>query len=61
MTSNRLTYDDDLFLRTRRVLGVAVVNQTVWRIPAPLDLDALRALHRALAEGPLQRVVRPGR
>lgn len=61
VTSNRLTYDDDLFLRTRRVLGVAVVNQTVWRIPAPLDPDALRALHRALAEGPLQRVVRPGR
>ncbi len=61
VTSNRLTYDDDLFLRTRRVLGVAVVNQTVWRIPAPLDVDALRALHRALAEGPLQRVVRPGR
>ncbi|MFI2489609.1 hypothetical protein ACH47X_22040 [Promicromonospora kroppenstedtii] len=61
VTSNRLTYDDDLFLRTRRVLGVAVVNQTVWRIAAPLDPDALRALHRALAEGPLQRVVRPGR
>lgn len=59
--SNRLTYDDDLFLRTRRVLGVAVVNQTVWRLPAPLDLDALRALHRGLANGPLQRVVRPGR
>lgn len=59
--SNRLTYDDDLFLRTRRVLGVAVINQTVWRLPAPLDVDALRALHRGLAEGPLQRVVRPGR
>ena len=59
--SNRLTYDDDLFLRTRRVLGVAVVNQTVWRLPAPLDAAAVRALHRALADGPLQRVVRPGR
>lgn len=59
--SNRLTYDDDLFLRTRRVLGVAVVNQTVWRLPAPLDAAAVRALHRGLADGPLQRVVRPGR
>lgn len=59
--SNRLTYDDDLFLRTRRVLGVAVVNQTVWRLPAPVDRDALRALHGALAAGPLQRVVRAGR
>jgi hypothetical protein len=59
--SNRLTYDDDLFLRTRRVLGVAVVNQTVWRLPAPLDADAVHALHRGLANGPLQRVVRPGR
>jgi hypothetical protein len=59
--TNRLTYDDDLFLRTRRVLGVAVVNQTVWRLPAPLDGDAVHALHRSLANGPLQRVVRPGR
>jgi hypothetical protein len=59
--SNRLTYDDDLFLRTRRVLGVAVVNQTVWRLPAPLDADAVRALHRGLADGPLQRVVQPAR
>ncbi|MFD2792732.1 hypothetical protein ACFS27_04130 [Promicromonospora vindobonensis] len=59
--SNRLTYDDDLFLRTRRVLGVAVVNQTVWRLPAPLDAAAVRALHSGLADGPLQRVVRPGR
>ncbi|MEU4362313.1 hypothetical protein [Promicromonospora sp. NPDC023987] len=59
--SNRLTYDDDLFLRTRRVLGVAVVNQTVWRLPTPLDAAAVRALHRGLADGPLQRVVRPGR
>ncbi|WP_454858904.1 hypothetical protein [Promicromonospora soli] len=59
--SNRLTYDDDLFLRTRRVLGVAVVNQTIWRLPAPLDAGAVRALHRGLANGPLQRVVRPGR
>lgn len=59
--TNRLTYDDDLFLRTRRVLGVAVVNQTVWRLPAPVDADAVRALHRGLANGPLQRVVRPGR
>lgn len=59
--SNRLTYDDDLFLRTRRVLGVAVVNQTVWRLPTPLDADAVHALHRGLTDGPLQRVVLPGK
>ncbi|WP_423463469.1 hypothetical protein ACO229_01320 [Promicromonospora sp. MS192] len=59
--TNRLTYDDDLFLRTRRVLGVAVVNQTVWRLPVPLEPRAVQALHRGLADGPLQRVVRPGR
>ncbi|MCP2264243.1 hypothetical protein ACFQHV_18015 [Promicromonospora thailandica] len=59
--TNRLTYDDDLFLRTRRVLGVSVVNQTVWRLPVPLEPRAVRALHRGLTEGPLQRVVRPGR
>lgn len=59
--SNRLTYHDDLLLRTGRTLGVAVVNQTVWRLPAPLDGDAVRALHHALSNGPLQRVVRPGR
>lgn len=59
--TNRLTYDDDLFLRTRRVLGVAVVNQTVWRLPVPLEPRAVRALLRGLADGPLQRVVRPGR
>ncbi|WP_369375055.1 hypothetical protein AB1046_10535 [Promicromonospora sp. Populi] len=59
--SNRLTYDDDLFLRTRRVLGVAVVNQTIWRLPVPLESRAVHALHGGLATGPLQRVVRPGR
>lgn len=61
LATNRLTYDDDLFLRTRRVLGVSVVNQTVWRLPVPLEERAVRALHRGLTEGPLQRVVRPGR
>lgn len=58
---NRLTYDDDLFLRTRRVLGVPLVNQTVWRLDAPLDDGArarLDSLHTGLADGPLGRVVR---
>ncbi|MTB94589.1 hypothetical protein GGQ22_05800 [Nocardioides sp. zg-579] len=59
--ANRLTYDDDLFLRTRRVLGVPVVNQTIWRVPAPLDRDRLAALHRHLARGRLARVAVPPR
>jgi len=58
--ANRLTYDDDLFLRSRRVLGVPLVNQTVWRFPEPLDVARLEALHRHLATGRLARVaVRP--
>ncbi|MQW75111.1 hypothetical protein GHK92_04430 [Nocardioides sp. dk4132] len=54
--ANRLTYDDDLFLRSRRVLGVPLVNQTVWRFPEPLDVARLEALHRRLATGRLARV-----
>jgi len=53
--TNRLTYDDDLFLRSQRVLGIPLVNQTVWRFPEPLDTDRLRTLHRRLATGPLGR------
>lgn len=54
---NRLTYDDDLFLRARRVLGIPVVNQTVWRLPGPVPEDWLGEVHAALARGPLTRLL----
>ena len=54
--ANRLTYDDDLFLRSRRVLGVPLVNQTVWRFPEPVDINRLEALHQRLSAGRLDRV-----
>ncbi|MET0821872.1 MAG: hypothetical protein ABWY58_12975 [Aeromicrobium sp.] len=57
-TDNRLTYDDDLFLRSRRVLGIGVVNQSVWRFDRPIDADRLQRLRTTLADGPLGRTVR---
>ncbi|KAA1376549.1 hypothetical protein [Aeromicrobium fastidiosum] len=57
-TGNRLTYDDDLFMRSRRVLGIGVVNQTVWRFDRPIHPDRLDRLRTALAGGPLGRAVK---
>jgi hypothetical protein len=55
--TNRLTYDDDLFLRAGRLLGIPVVNQSVWRFNEPLRRDAVDDLARALAVGRLGRLV----
>ncbi|OZD03771.1 hypothetical protein CH275_16300 [Rhodococcus sp. 06-235-1A] len=57
----RLTYDDDLFLRMECVLGVPVVNQIVWRFDGPVALDALESMWRMLAAGPIDRSVRRAR
>jgi hypothetical protein len=57
----RLTYDDDLFLRMECVLGVPVVNQIVWRFDRAVAPDALRSMWRMLAEGPIDRSVRRAR
>ncbi|MDI9897262.1 hypothetical protein QM797_21285 [Rhodococcus sp. IEGM 1381] len=54
----RLTYDDDLFLRMECVLGVPVVNQIVWRFDQPVSVDALEAMWHLLAAGPIDRSVR---
>ena len=54
----RLTYDDDLFLRMECVLGVPVVNQIVWRFDRPVALDALQSMWGLLATGPIDRSVR---
>ena len=57
----RLTYDDDLFLRMECVLGVPVVNQIVWRFDRPVSGDALEAMRQMLAAGPVDRSVRRAR
>lgn len=57
----RLTYDDDLFLRMECVLGVPVVNQIVWRFDRPVSVDALEAMWHLLAAGPIDRSVRRAR
>lgn len=55
---NRLTVDDDLFVRSDRVLGIPVVNQTVWRFDHPLDPAQVERLNRGLQRGPLARSIR---
>ncbi|MER7797196.1 hypothetical protein [Microbacterium sp. NPDC096154] len=58
--TNRLTYDDDLFLRIHRALRTPLVNQMVWRFDAPLDLEGVQRLHEGLSRGPLNRRVVSG-
>ncbi|MFJ9391460.1 hypothetical protein ACIRON_21720 [Nocardioides sp. NPDC101246] len=58
--TNRLTYDDEVFLRTATVIGVPVVAQSAWRFPAEISVEAVQEVVDELAEGPLNRlVVRP--
>ncbi|SDJ74507.1 hypothetical protein SAMN05428985_101237 [Nocardioides sp. YR527] len=58
--TNRLTYDDEVFLRTATVIGVPVVAQTAWRFPAEIPVEAVQGVVDELAKGPLNRlVVRP--
>ena len=58
--TNRLTYDDEVFLRSATVIGVPVVAQTAWRFPTEIPVEAVQDLVDELAEGPLNRlVVRP--
>ncbi|NGN93257.1 hypothetical protein G5C66_10970 [Nocardioides sp. KC13] len=58
--TNRLTYDDEVFLRSATVIGVPVVGQTAWRFPAEIPVEAVQEVVDELAKGPLNRlVVRP--
>ncbi|MFD7076511.1 hypothetical protein ACFV9G_20055 [Nocardioides sp. NPDC059952] len=58
--TNRLTYDDEVFLRTATVIGVPVVAQSAWRFPAEIPVEAVQEVVEELARGPLNRlVVRP--
>ncbi|WP_072807490.1 hypothetical protein [Rhodococcoides yunnanense] len=54
---NRLTYDDDLFLRMECVLDVPVVNQIVWRFDDAVSEQSLDAMWRHLDAGPINRTV----
>lgn len=58
--TNRLTYDDEVFLRSATVIGVPVVGQTAWRFPTEIPVEAVQEVVDELAKGPLNRlVVRP--
>ncbi|MGV9412939.1 hypothetical protein ACWDOP_23765 [Nocardia sp. NPDC003693] len=55
---NRLTADDDLFLKLHDLYGNALVNQVAWRFDEPVDPEVLERLHAHLAHGFLARRVR---
>ncbi|GAB2563756.1 hypothetical protein [Nocardia heshunensis] len=54
---NRLTADDDLFLKLHDLYGNALVNQLAWRFDEPLDEAVLQRFHAHLAHGFLARRV----
>ncbi|MGV9665596.1 hypothetical protein ACWDUL_00565 [Nocardia niigatensis] len=54
---NRLTADDDLFLKLHDLYGTALVNQLAWRFDEALDPAVLERLHAHLAHGFLARRV----
>ncbi|MFD8102884.1 hypothetical protein ACFV24_25430 [Nocardia fluminea] len=58
---NRLTADDDLFLKLHSLYGNALVNQLAWRFDEALDPELLTRFHAHLAEGFLARRVQPVR
>ncbi|MEV0062590.1 hypothetical protein [Nocardia sp. NPDC050718] len=54
---NRLTADDDLFLKLHSLYGNALVNQLAWRFDEPLSRELLNRFHAQLAHGFLARRV----
>ncbi|MFF2083123.1 hypothetical protein ACFVVM_05080 [Nocardia sp. NPDC058176] len=54
---NRLTADDDLFLKLHSLYGNALVNQLAWRFDEPLGRELLDRFHAQLAHGFLARRV----
>ncbi|MFW0784294.1 hypothetical protein AAFP35_07200 [Gordonia sp. CPCC 206044] len=56
--AERLTPDDDLFVRMEHAIGLAVVNQTLWRLPADYDTAILTELADRLRVGRLGKLVR---
>lgn len=59
MTGSRINHDDDLFVRSHRVLGIPVIAQEVWRFSAPLPTDAIEELRKGLAGGRFGRRIVP--
>lgn len=58
--TNRLTYDDEVFLRSATVLDVPVVGQNCWRFPGEIPVERVQAFVDRIAQGPVNRlVVRP--
>ncbi|MFJ4651345.1 hypothetical protein ACIP5Y_08720 [Nocardia sp. NPDC088792] len=55
---NRLTADDDLFLKLHDLYGNALVNQLAWRFDEPVHPEVLERFHAHLAHGFLARRVR---
>lgn len=53
----RLTTDDDLFVRMEHALGLGVVNQCVWQLPTRLDEDVFSRLGERLCAGRASRLV----
>lgn len=56
-TVNRLTADDDLFLKLHSLYPDALVNQLAWRFAEPLPRAVLDGFHAQLATGFLSRRV----
>ncbi|KAF0970842.1 hypothetical protein [Gordonia sp. YY1] len=54
---DRLTPDDDLFLKMDAVLDLPVVTQTLWRFPGTIDVDAIASVAERLHRGRLGRLV----
>ncbi|WP_067715239.1 hypothetical protein [Nocardia yamanashiensis] len=57
MAINRITADDDLFLKLHSLYGNALVNQLAWRFDEPLDREVLQRFHAHLTHGFLSRRV----
>lgn len=53
----RLTPDDDLFVRMEHAMGLPVINQAVWRLPTRLDPARFTELGAALTHGRMSRLV----
>lgn len=51
----RITHDDDLFIRMDRAFGVPVLSQAIWRLTEPLTGDELDRLGRRLLDTPISR------
>lgn len=54
----RVTSDDDLFIRMDRALGVPLANQVIWRLGTPIDAERLVKIGERLSSTPFNRRLR---